>query len=286
MTYKELRAEIFHSILQNYDNKEADNISFYLMEERLGWKKNDWVLHGDEYAEESFIKRIRSGIERLKKNEPLQYVLGYAYFFELKLKVNSSVLIPRPETEELVQWVLEDYKEKSQFSIIDIGTGSGCIALALKQKVKNAEVVAVDFDENALHVAIENARHLKLEVHFEKYNILKNDKNFYNKKFDIILSNPPYILPSEKKTLAKNVTDFEPHNALFTPENDALFFYRHIIEFAKINLANGGKIFFEIAPQYCEEIKNLLERSGAFSNTIIRNDLQGKQRMIRSVFYH
>lgn len=283
MTYKELREKIFHSIEDQYENKEADNIVLYLMEESLGWKRRDWVLHADELAPEHFINRMNTYTGQLKNNEPVQYILGYAYFLDLKLKINSSVLIPRPETEELVNWVLEECKGKNKMRILDIGTGSGCIALALKHRMKTAEISALDFSENALHVAIENARRLKLGIHFVRHNITRNNRKVYTKKFDVIVSNPPYILPSEKNTLSANVLDFEPHDALFTPGDDALFFYRQIAEFAKINLAEGGKIFFELAPEHAFEIKSLFEKSGLFSETIIRNDMQGKQRMIRSV---
>lgn len=284
MTYKELRGKIFHSIRDQYDKKEADNIASYLMEESLGWTRNDWALHADETVSDYFIRRMLDDTERLKKNEPVQYILGYAYFLDLKLKINSSVLIPRPETEELVTWILEDCNGMNKIAVLDIGTGSGCIAMALKHKMKTADVSALDNNENALHIAIENARRLKLGIHFAMYNITKNDKTGYKKKFDVIVSNPPYILPSKKDEVARNVLDFEPHEALFTPDDDPLFFYRHIVEFAKLNLRIGGKIFFELSPEYALEIKNIFEKSELFSETLIRNDIRGKQRMIRSVF--
>lgn len=284
MTYKELRKKIFHAISDQYDSRESHNIVSYLMEESLGWKRKDWVLHADEPVSEDFITRMSGYAGQLKKNTPVQYILGHAYFLDLKLKINPSVLIPRPETEELVHWILEECKGKNKLRILDVGTGSGCIALALKHRMKTAEISALDFSENALHIAIENARRLKLGIHFVTYNITGNGKTVFKKKFDVIVSNPPYILPSEKNTLSKNVLDFEPHEALFTPDEDPLFFYRHIIEFATKNLVNGGKIFFELAPQHVLEIKSIFEKSGLFSEIVIRNDMQGKQRMIRSVF--
>ena len=214
---------------------------------------------------------------RLKQFEPIQYILGETEFFGLKLKVNPDVLIPRPETEELVQWICEtSWPPKSV--ILDVGTGSGCIALALKKQLRHTEMCALDVSERALQTAIENATKNGLEVHFIHADILQWSKKDWP-LFDCIVSNPPYVRELDKKQMQPNVLEFEPETALFVSDDDPLIFYRETGHFAAHYLKPGGKLFFEINENLGDETCGLLKYIG-FKNIKLRKDIHGKDRMI------
>ena len=224
-------------------------------------------------------QKITHIVERLKKNEPIQYVLGKTEFYGLDFIVNSSVLIPRPETEELVEWVLSETKQINPH-LLDIGTGSGCIAVALAKHLHYGTVDAWDISEDALKVAKDNATLNQVSIKFTKVNVLESIE--IEKRFDIIVSNPPYITESEKNILEKNVLDFEPHEALFVPDEESLIFYNRISDIALKILNSKGYLYFEINQAKGTDVMDLLKRKG-FENVELRNDISGNNRIIRAM---
>ncbi len=223
-------------------------------------------------------QNIISIIKRLQNNEPIQYILGNTEFYGLNFKVTPAVLIPRPETEELVEWILLDTKHPNPH-ILDIGTGSGCIAIALAKKM-NAVVNAWDVSTKALDIAKENAIANNVSVIFSEIDVLKYQQN--EQRFDIIVSNPPYIKEAEKKMMSKNVLDFEPQQALFVPDSDALIFYNRIADIAQQQLTNNGMLYFEINQAKGIEVVQLLEKKG-FVNVELKKDISGNNRMVRAM---
>lgn len=228
--------------------------------------------------------QIEDAIAKLKIGMPLQYVLGTAEFYGLTFKVNPSVLIPRPETEELVAWIIDTVKQSGLKAgcILDIGTGSGCIPIALKKHLPAFEVTSIDISADALQTARENAELNQVEVDFVNADILQHEVlNSITGPFDVIVSNPPYVTLDDKKQMHTNVVDFEPHTALFVPEEDPLIFYRHIADFANRHLKPGGKLFFEINESLGKETLQLLDNK-QFINRELRKDFRDKDRMIRA----
>jgi release factor glutamine methyltransferase len=260
-----------------YPVSEIEGFIRIIFDAVCGLSFTEQVIRKHEKISLTDFEKIKTIISRLKNFEPIQYILGETEFYGLKLVVNPSVLIPRPETEELVQWILKsDLPENS--TILDIGTGSGCIAIALKNQIKNAEVFGTDISENALEIARQNALKNNLGVDFFQVDILKWEQFKWN-KFDVIVSNPPYIRESEKLQMHSNVLNFEPENALFVPDCDPLVFYRAIIIFAKNQLNKSGLLFFEINENLGSEIYEMLIDSG-FTEIEIRKDINGKNRMV------
>lgn len=224
-------------------------------------------------------QNIISIVKRLLNNEPIQYILGKTEFYGLEFKVSPAVLIPRPETEELIEWILLETK-KINPHILDIGTGSGCIAIALAKKMQYATVDAWDISESALEIARQNAITNNVSVEFSNVDVLKSLS--VRKYFDIIVSNPPYIKESEKEKMEKNVLDYEPHEALFVANNDALIFYNRITDIAKENLNENGVLYFEINRANGVEIVQMLKRKGLM-NIELKKDISGNNRMIRAM---
>ena len=224
-------------------------------------------------------QNIISIVKRLQNNEPIQYILGNTEFYGLPLKVTPAVLIPRPETEELVEWILQETK-LPQPHIIDIGTGSGCIAIALAKKLKDATVDAWDVSTKPLEVAKENAALNNVIVNFSKVDVLQPLQK--SQHFDIIVSNPPYIKEMEKEMMSSNVLNFEPHMALFVPDNKALIFYSRIADIALQQLNNNGWLYFEINHAKGNEVTELLHKKG-FVNIELKKDISGNNRMIRAM---
>lgn len=260
-----------------YPETEVQGFIRILIESVCGWNYTQQVLNKNERVSVPQFNQIESAVLRLKKYEPIQYIIGETEFMGLNLKVNSAVLIPRPETEELVDWILRNNKNK-QFRIIDIGTGSGCIPLALKTSMKSSQLFAVDISESALKVAKQNADLNNLEIQFFQADILKWE-NYSWDSFDIIVSNPPYVRELEKKEMHKNVLSFEPENALFVSNEDPLLFYRQIAEFALEYLVDRGQLYFEINENLGDEMCNLLEHKG-FVDLEVKKDIHGKNRML------
>lgn len=266
------------SLSEIYEPDEAKAITKIVLSHLYKMSYAD-LRAGNYKVEEEKCKYLFSVLSRLENCEPVQYILGETEFSGFPFHVNSSVLIPRQETEELVQWILDEIKIKNPV-ILDIGTGSGCIAVFLKKKLPGSEVYAMDVSEEALKTADGNARLNKAEIYFQKHDILTGSDLFPGKKFDIIVSNPPYVTKDEEKNLHRNVVAFEPHLALFT--DDPLLFYKSIAEKSKLKLKAGGYLYFEIHASRGKELKRLMEDEG-FREVVVRKDLNGNDRMVRGV---
>lgn len=261
-----------------YPQTEMRGFIRLIFEHVCGMSYTEQMLRRKEEISSSSKKEIEKIVHRLKNHEPIQYILGETEFYGMRLEVAPGVLIPRPETEELVQWVVDSAKEDSQ-TILDIGTGSGCIALALKNELKNARVSAIDFSGKALEIARENARKNQLSVEFIQVDIL-NWQNYNWKVFDIIVSNPPYVRDQDKAAMFPNVLEFEPEAALFVSDENPLQFYRRIGAFAQSYLKTGGELFFEINENLGAETIDLLQYLN-FRDIVLKKDINGKERMLR-----
>lgn len=271
----------FFERLPQFSESELRSMWTQLICKRFDWRKEDLLLSKGKRLSESDLLYVRSYVKRLLENEPFQYILGETTYFDLTIKCSPAALIPRPETEELVAWISE---LPSIECAIDICSGSGCIALGIKSVFKNARVIGVEISEDAIELAKENAALNELEVDFQKGDALAPNDAFW-KSFSglsVIVSNPPYIPQSELAEMEKNVLDFEPHLALFVPNHEALIFYDNIADIAMHSLAKGGSLFFEIHHLFHREVLDLLHKKG-FTNIEVRQDLQGKNRMLKAV---
>lgn len=284
MTYNEL----WRQLTQVYDDYEAKAIARMVYEVRFGLMPSDLFIGKDTQLSTDDQKLLAEITQRLLTGEPIQYVLGEAEFGGRTFHVEPGVLIPRPETYELCQWIMEERRGKKEegrnTSILDIGTGSGCIACTLAAELADAEVTAWDISDDALRIATENAKRTNVHVSFEKVDVLNT--SLLNRErpatwLDIIVSNPPYICNKERATMERNVLEHEPELALFVPDDDPLLFYRTIARFAAKTLNPGGALYFEINPLYVSEMQQMLSEEG-FSHTEIRNDQFGKQRFTKS----
>jgi len=261
-----------------YPKTEVRAFTRLLLEHVCGLSFTEQVLLRKQELHERHKKAVFDAVERLKNFEPVQYILGETEFFGLKLKVKPGVLIPRPETEELAHWITETALPEKP-AVLDIGTGSGCIALALKKQFRQAQVSATDVSAEALEVARENAALNALDVHFFRSDMLQWEKLAWE-KYDVVVSNPPYVRESEKAAMFVNVLKFEPKSALFVTDADPLLFYRKISLFAQTHLKKNGWLFFEINENLGEEMVQLLTKAG-FCSIELKKDLFGKNRMIR-----
>ncbi|MEQ8811918.1 MAG: peptide chain release factor N(5)-glutamine methyltransferase, partial [Imperialibacter sp.] len=221
---------------------------------------------------------LEEAVKRLKNEEPVQHVVGYGWFYGRKFFVNKDVLVPRPETEELVHWIVNSHKKPAETNLLDIGSGSGCIPITISLEAPNIQCEGWDISEAALKTASENATKLEANVLFKHVNIL--EATIVNKAFDVIVSNPPYVRDSEKTLMSKNVLDYDPALALFVDDDDPLIFYRKIAGLARTGLKNGGWLYFEINEAFGKEMKDLLD-SLSYSHIELRQDINGKDRMIR-----
>lgn len=281
MKIKEYRNQFIQELTPIYDAGESESFFYLILEEKQKLKRIDLALQPDLLFSEEEIVVWNSILEELKKEIPIQYLLGKTSFYGLDFEVNENVLIPRPETEELVEWILESQKSKVEsqnIRILDIGTGSGCIAIALAKNIPSAQVFAIDVSEKALATAQKNAASNKVSVTFICQNILETEDLL--QQFDIIVSNPPYVRNLEKEEIKKNVLDNEPHLALFVADNDALIFYKKIAELAQKNLTANGLLFFEINQYLGSEMVDLLEKMN-FKNVELRKDIYGNDRMTK-----
>lgn len=267
------------ALLSIYDQREAGNISDIVAEKITGLKRIDRLLRQEQELNASQIQLLHQYTDRLISHEPLQYVLQEAWFYGMPLYVDRHVLIPRPETEELVEWIISE--QKKAVTILDIGTGSGCIAIALKKNIPAAEVWAIDISDPALEVAQKNAIDQKADITFKKEDILQVKAENNLPQFDIIVSNPPYIPASGEKEMRKNVVQYEPHEALFVSDNNPLKFYSAIAGFAATNLKTNGEVYLEIHEDLADGVLNIFTTAG-FTNIFIRKDMQGKNRMIKA----
>jgi release factor glutamine methyltransferase len=277
---KEYKNSFINSLLPFYDKMEAESFFYLILESRNQIKRVDLALDVDKEFSEDEISNWNIILEKLKRQIPVQYILGTTEFYGSKFLVDENVLIPRPETEELVDWIvkLNSNLSKTQIlKILDIGTGSGCIAISLAKNILNSEVIAVDISEKALAIAQKNAISNKVKVTFLQKNILET--NHLDHKFDIIVSNPPYVRKLERAEIKSNVLENEPHLALFVSDNDPLIFYKKIAELAFAHLNPNGQLFFEINQYLGKETQDLLESIG-LKNIELRKDIYGNDRMI------
>ena len=277
-----MQAAIIHirSELQGlYPDTEIKSFSNLIIEKISGFSRTEIIVNKNTLFSEKQRHVIENFIAKLKEYIPIQYILGETEFFGLPFRVNESVLIPRPETEELVDWIRNENDRNANLGILDIGTGSGCIAISLKHEFTNATVDAFDISEKALETAQSNATLNKLEVNFSKVDILNTPE--MEQKWDIIVSNPPYVTELEKSEISPNVLDYEPHLALFVPDNNPLLFYHCIAIFAQQHLKPKGKLYFEINRQFGKATVDLLTAMG-FGNVELRKDISGNDRMVRA----
>lgn len=280
-----------------YDESESNNIAQIVLEDCTGFAKNRLILQKDDPLSTTQVDTVQDQLKRLLTHEPIQYILNKTWFYGMELYVDNSVLIPRPETEELVDWIVRDVKKSgadvferhpaqadvtSQLKILDIGTGSGCIALALKKAMPKAEVWGCDISEKALNVARRNGSMRDIRVDFQGINFLHETQQHALPTVDIIVSNPPYIPMQDKDTMHPNVLHYEPHTALFVPNDDALLFYKAIARFGKKRLYKNGSIYLEIHENLGNAVIDLF-RSEGYGQTKIKKDMQGKERMVKVV---
>lgn len=260
--------------------EELQRFVLLIFDHLRGYNRVDLMMKGKEILSEDEVDIINEAVVRLLKHEPLQYVLGQTEFMGSNIMVNGKVLIPRRETEELVSWILDEHLNDN-ISVLDIGTGSGCISIAIKQRRPRAVVEAWDISGEALEVAIGNAELNGVEVDFQHRDVLNFRKYELSTK-DIVVSNPPYVTEKEKKMMKANVLDFEPHQALFVEDDEPLVFYKAIAELSMVVLRPGGYLYFEINEAYSDELHSILEGFG-FKNVVRRKDLSGRWRMVRAI---
>lgn len=272
------RREIFNRLYQAaqplYGDAEARQIVEMLIIAKGKISRNDLII---DPHKELIIEELDNIIEEIRSWRPVQYIIGYADFYDMELEVSEGVLIPRPETEELVEWIASESRPEA--TILDVGTGSGCIAIALNRAIKESRVCAIDISSKALDIARRNGNKYAPEVQFVEGDALGEFDKLFGAKFDVVVSNPPYIPESDMELMRKNVLDYEPNNALFVPNNDPLLFYRAIAQTSKRLLKKEGKLYFEIYESLANQTIAMLEIEG-YSDIILREDFRGKPRMI------
>jgi len=280
MRIKQYRTQFIKELSPFYDAYEAESFFYLILEDKHKLRQIDLALNHELTFSESDFAVWDLLLAQLKKEVPIQYLLGKTNFYGLDFEVNENVLIPRPETEELVEWIVNENSkvDKSKtIKILDIGTGSGCIAISLAKNIPNAQVYAMDVSKKAIETAKRNAVNNKTDITFILQDVLNAEELKCN--FDIIVSNPPYVRNLEKEEIKKNVLDYEPHLALFVEDNDALVFYRKIAALAQNNLLENGQLYFEINQYLGCEMKDLLEKMN-FENIELRKDIYDNDRMI------
>jgi release factor glutamine methyltransferase len=271
--------DFYRSELQGvYPDSEIEAMMQVAFESVLGFSKTDVLRKTEDNINQSDLLKLYDCAKDLKKHIPLQYSLGETWFYNLKFKVNKYVLIPRPETEELVELILKENKNVT--SLLDIGTGSGCIPISLKKNLNKAEVFACDVSKNALHIAQTNAKLNSVEISFFETNILK-DK--IANRFEVIVSNPPYIKETEKIQMEKNVLEHEPHLALFVEGEDAILFYKRIIDLCSTSLKEKGRLYFELNPITAREVEEYAVKSSLFESTYLIKDMSGALRFFKGI---
>ena len=283
MKIKQYRTYFIQELAPFYDAYEAESFFYLILEDKQKLRQIDLALNHELTFEEVDIENWKTLLTELKKEVPIQYLLGKTNFYGLDFEVNEHVLIPRPETEELVEWIIAENSKTERLKkikILDIGTGSGCIAISLAKNIPNVEVFAIDVSTEALTMAKKNAKNNNVEITFLLQSILETDD--LKQDFDIIVSNPPYVRNLEKQEIKKNVLDYEPHLALFVEDNDALIFYRKIAQLAQKNLVENGQLYFEINQYLGTEMTDLLEKMN-FKNIELRKDIYDNDRMMRGL---
>jgi len=270
--------EIFFKALENeYPPEEIFSFFFMLTEAFFKINRLNLALNPELEIDEIQVQQLESALARLKNHEPIQHIIGETEFFGLNFKVDRNVLVPRPETEELVEWILEDFSEEKTSKILDIGTGSGCIAISLAKNLPKAQISAIDISEKALEIAKIKAEINNAEINFIQKDILKTEAP--NGNWDIIVSNPPYVRELEKKEMHRNVLEYDPPTALYVKDENPLIFYEKITKLAKTALNPGGKLYFEINQYLAEETEKMMQKYGF--RTELRKDLFGNFRMLK-----
>ncbi len=286
MTTEQCYNDFLKQLSLIYQSREAANITDWVFENLAHLKRMDRNVNRNVELGKDTSSKLESCLAELLTHKPVQYVLKEAWFYKMRFYVNENVLIPRPETEELVEWIVRDIrslkpgKQNPKLKILDIGTGSGCIAISIKTELENSDVASVDVSKKALSVANKNAVALRTQINFLQIDFL--DESIWNNLsvYDLIVSNPPYIPEGEANTLEKNVTGFEPEVALFVADNNPFIFYEKIIKFAKTHLTSNGRVYAEIHENYSKDVQQIFLKNNF--QTEIRKDIYGKERMIRA----
>jgi len=282
MQLKDFRLQFTKELESIFPKTEIDTFFFLLIEEYLELQRIDFTLQPTLEIPSEKYDLLDTALARLQKEEPIQYILGKTEFYGYPFKINENTLIPRPETEELVEWILNEVKDnKQQLSILDIGTGTGCIPISLKKNLPSANVSAIDVSEEALKVAKKNASLNKAEITFIHQDILQTES--LPEQYDVIVSNPPYVRELEKVEIKNNVLENEPHLALFVDDDNPLIFYKKIADLAIKSLTENGLLFFEINQYLGPETIEMLKRKG-FTKVELRKDLFGNNRMIKATY--
>jgi release factor glutamine methyltransferase len=277
MTIHEANMRLTFQLYDLYDDREAANIADLVMENITGWKRIDRVINKEAKMSGAMEQQLEDYTKELMTHKPVQYVLHEAWFAGIKFYVDENVLIPRPETEELVDVVIKELRNERKIKILDVGAGSGCIPVTIKKNLPAADVYAVDVSEKALAVAERNAATNNVDVKFILTDILDESKWVELPSFDYIVSNPPYIPSAEISLMQNNVTKFEPHLALFVPDNDPFVFYKAIARFAQEKLPPGGKIFLEMHENFAQGVKGVFS---FFSDVLLKKDMHSKERFL------
>jgi release factor glutamine methyltransferase len=283
MKIKQYRTQFIKELSSLYDAYEAESFFYLILENKYSLRQIDLALNHELAFSDADLIVWSALLNELKNEVPIQYLLGKTSFYGLDFEVNENVLIPRPETEELVEWIINENKiidKTKKLKILDIGTGSGCIAASLAKNLPNAEVYAMDVSKKAIDTAKKNAKNNNVKITFILKSVLELE--ILKSNFDIIVSNPPYVRHLEKVEIKKNVLDYEPHLALFVDDNDALVFYRKIAELAQKNLLEKGQLYFEINQYLGKEMTELLEKMD-FKNIELRKDIYDNDRMMKGI---
>lgn len=280
MNLKDLKKELLAELSSVFDTSEIETFFYRLIDHQLGLSKIDMVLNPDVTITAKDDRFFKTAIRELKNEKPIQYIIGSTEFYGLNFKVTEATLIPRPETEELVDWILKDNLNKTDLSVLDIGTGSGCIPISLAKHLSDSSVATIDVSSEAIKVAKDNANTHQVAMKFINQDILNCTD--ISEKYDVIVSNPPYVRHLEKQEIKKNVLAYEPHLALFVADDDALIFYKKITELALESLTENGALYFEINQYLGQETVDLVKNLG-FSSVELRKDLSGNDRMLKAV---
>lgn len=279
MKLKQLKSNFTKTLSDLYPWEETQSFFNWLAESYLGFSRFEVSINGEEEISTEIEAKFSEALERLQNHEPIQYILGETEFYGLPFKVTPHTLIPRPETEELVEWIVSEYKnQKSKIKILDVGTGTGCIAISLAKNLENTKILAIDICSSSLEVARENAALNHVKVNFFQADILKTKS--LPQQYDVLVSNPPYVREIEKQRMQANVLRHEPGEALFVSNEDPLLFYRAIAQLAKTHLTPTGTLYFEINEYLSKEMQRMLEAEG-FTDIELKKDIFGKFRMLK-----
>lgn len=267
-----------------YQEREGNAILFALFEGIMNYNQTDIVLKAQTVIPKVEYLKFLEAVEQLKNKTPVQYILGYTDFHNVRIKVDNRVLIPRPETEELVDWIINQHREQSM-RILDVGTGSGCISIALKKHLTNSQLIAVDISEDCIKLAMENADLNKVNINFRTQDVLakgKSDLFAPSESLDLIVSNPPYIEYKDREQMDENILNYEPELALFVKDGNPTVFYEAICELGKVILKRGGYLYYEVNEKYCDEVMCIMSDAG-YTRVESKEDIHGKPRMVRGL---